>query len=121
MIGLPITLRIGVGFRAFAEHIVGIGVTFCFQHPRLFQRQIHGLTQHELTAELLENLRQNRVNHGLADALNQTFERTEHALAALRIQYLFEQHQPTRGRIDQGAVRLALMRRPVALTHFVLE
>ena len=87
----------------------------------MFQRQIHGLTQHELTTELLENLRQNRVNHRLADAFNQAFERTKHAFAALFIQHLFEQHQSACGRIDQGAVRLALMRRPVAIAHFVFE
>ena len=120
-VGLPVALRVLLGFRAFAEHIVGVGITFFLQQFGVLQRIFDGLTEHELTAQLFQNLRENFVNHRLTHTAHQIFQRTNDTGAALLVQHLFEQYQSARGGIDHRAVGLAFMRRPVFINHFVFE
>ena len=120
-VGFPIAPCVVLGFRALAEHVVGVGVAFFLQNICVVQGVFNRLSENELAAELLQNLRKDFVNHRFAHAANQVFQRANDARAALLVQNLFEQNQAARGGIDHGAVRLAFVRRPVFVGDFVFE
>ena len=51
-VGLPIALCVFFGFRAFAEHVVGVGVAFFLQQIGIVQGVFNALAENELSAEL---------------------------------------------------------------------
>ena len=66
-------------------------------------------------------MREDFVNHRLAHAAHQAFERANDARTALLVQYLFEQDQAARGGVHHRAVGLAFVRGPVFVGDFVFE
>ena len=120
-VGFPIAPCVVLGFRALAEHVVGVGIAFFLQQFGVVQGVFNRLSKDELTAELFQNLRKNFVNHRFAHAANQVFQRANDARAALLIQHLFEQDQAARSGVDHGAVRLVFVRCPVFIGDFVFE
>ena len=115
-----IAARVGFRARGLAQHVVGIGVAFCFHLGGTGHRGLDGFAQNELRPHFLH-----RAAHGGADhRLTQSFDRAAQMANGTRLfvlEHLARQHQRPCGGVDQRRRAFAQMAGPVRWRDLVFD
>ena len=116
-----IALRIGLGQRRFAQHVVGIAKALRFHGAGAVQGLVDRLARHKLLAQHLHGQLHALADQRLAALADQTRERGQHCALAVRgDQLACEQQTPGRG-IHKQRRAAAHMLLPVALADLVAD
>ena len=113
-------MRVGLGARRLAEHVVGIEIALRGHRPAAPHRLLDGAAEHELLAHLAHRRRHRRADDRLAEPAHHGAQRAFDAALAF-VEHLARQHQrPGRG-VDEDRAGAARMRRPVMRRDLVAD